>query len=432
MEDNPAHRTTPVHLRPWVRWGIYVTFVGMSLAYNLIIPPGYGPDEPRHERYYQYILETGQLPRDEATTGAIVHHPPLYYLFCVPVYAALRPLGAAYTYPMRLFSAGLGIIAIIATYRTLLLLFDGRQSVALAGAASVAVWPHYQLISAVISNDMLASVWGALTLYMAVSIALRGATLRRCALAGAFLGLGCYTKSSVLALGVVCVPALIAGGLRPSESTEGQVGLSRGRLDGDTLFKGAFAAGVAWLAAGGWWTISFVLTYGRLDVDPPWPLYTWPNPAVGARFVRGVWGLFRSSWIQVDWLPPSTRLPVYVALAAMATLSAVGLVSLVVRRARDGQPRKALALLIPVLGALALYLALLHNSVFINPGRFEGGRYWLPAVSGYAGLWLPLMSGILGKRWWWAALAGLLVLVVCNGLSYYWMISYLNPTYGPK
>jgi 4-amino-4-deoxy-L-arabinose transferase-like glycosyltransferase len=395
-------------------------FVAMSLAYNFIIPLHYGPDETRHEAYYRWILDTWRLPTDEAMTGAIVHHPPLYYLMCVPGYALTRPLGEPAGHVMRLVSTLLGLLVIIVTHRLLRRLFPDRPLVAVAGAAGVAFLPHFLLISSVIGNDAAAALWGSLVLYMAVVIVQEGAGLKRGLGAGLVLGLGCLTKASVVALGPLLALALLVGAWRRRDR----------RFDTDGFVYGLFGLAIAWMASGGWWIVTRFLRFGTLDAEPPYPLWAWPDPRLSARFLRAVDGLFRSAWTQVDWFPPAARHPLYVALAILSLVSLVGLARLVWARHRadGGQPW---ALAIPLLGALTLYLALLQTAIWGHPGRFEGGRYWLPAVAGYMGLWLPGLAGSSRRYGRLLAASGALLLLMTNVLCYYWLIAYLNPTYGP-
>jgi hypothetical protein len=335
---------------------------------------------------------------------------------------------------MRLVSTALGVLVILLTYRLVQRLFtrgapENATRFALLGAASVAFLPHFLLISSVVSNDIGAAVWGALVFYMAVSMAQERLTLRRAVLAGLYLGLGCFTKTSVAALGLMLIPALAVGAWQPKPLGEDTPAR---RFDLELFLKGGFAVLVTWLAAGGWWLVSMFLRLGRIDSDPPWPLSTWPDPALSARILRGFTGLFRSAWTQVDWFPPASRVPLYAALAIVTVLSAAGLVILLRRLCRGGQPREAWALALPLFGAAVLHASVWMTAIFVHPGRFEGGRYWLPAVAAYMGLWLPGLSGSAGRVWKPLAATGIALLLLSNALSYYWLIAYLNPTYAPK
>jgi 4-amino-4-deoxy-L-arabinose transferase-like glycosyltransferase len=422
MDEQTVSQARPA-LQRWGLPALCVVFALMALAYNLIIPLHYGPDEIRHERYYQYMLEAWRLPADEASTGAIAHHPPLYYLICAPFYAVFRHLGEPGGHFMRLVSTGLGILVILVTYRLVKRLFPDQPYAPLAGAAGVALLPHFLLISSVISNDIAAVLWGSLILYMSVVLLQEGPNLKRGLGAGLFLGLGCFTKASVVALAPVLLLALILGAWKRRA----------GRFDTDGFIYGALGVGVISILAGGWWLISYFLRFGTLDAEPPYPLWTWPDPSFSARLLRGIEGLFRSAWTQVDWFPPATRLPLYLVLAVLSLLALIGLVRLIWTRIRQGESPQAWALALPLGGALLVYLALLHTAIWAHPGRFEGGRYWLPAVTAYMGLWLPGLQGLFaGVRWVWAAWAGVAVLLLTNAISYYWLIAYLNPTYAPR
>jgi 4-amino-4-deoxy-L-arabinose transferase-like glycosyltransferase len=413
--------------RSWgERWGLpalCVLFVAMALAYNFIIPLHYGPDEPRHERYYQYMLDSWRLPPDEASTGAIAHHPPLYYLFCLPVYALARSGGEAGGHLVRLVSTALGVVVIIITYRLVRRLFPDAPGVPLAGAAGVALLPHFLLIGSVISNDIAAVLWGTLILYMSVVMLQEGPNLSRGLWSGLFLGLGCFSKASVVALAPVLIVAAVIGATKRRA----------GRFDLDGFIYGGLGILVVGVAAGGWWLINYYLRFGTLDAEPPYPLWAWPDPRFSARLLRGVEGLFRSAWTQVDWFPPASRGPLYGVLAVVSLLTLAGLVRLIWQRFRGGDGYEAWALALPLGGAALVYLALLQTALWAHPGRFEGGRYWLPAVAGYMGLWLPGLQGVWsGVRWAWAALAGAALLLLSNALAYYWLIAYLNPAYAPR
>ncbi|MFP3905002.1 MAG: hypothetical protein ACLFWB_12230, partial [Armatimonadota bacterium] len=75
------------------------------------------------------------------------------------------------------------------------------------------------------------------------------------------------------------------------------------------------------------------------------------------------------------------------------------------------------------------YAALLHNAMHTNPGRFEGGRYALPAVAATMSMMaigpLALPKENRNIAWWWAA--GLLL--VMNAVAFYEMFIYLIPTF---
>jgi len=78
-----------------------------------------------------------------------------------------------------------------------------------------------------------------------------------------------------------------------------------------------------------------------------------------------------------------------------------------------------------------MYAALTHNAMYVNPGRFEGGRYLLPAVAAYIPL-LAIGPLALPQRWRWAAwLWTAILLLAMNVIAMIEMHVYLIPTFAP-
>jgi len=79
------------------------------------------------------------------------------------------------------------------------------------------------------------------------------------------------------------------------------------------------------------------------------------------------------------------------------------------------------------------YFACLQNALFVHWGQHEGGRYLIPVFSGLSIFLARGWRGLVGAQripiltaCWCAAL------VLLNGLTIYWLLHYLNPTFGPK
>jgi hypothetical protein len=84
-------------------------------------------------------------------------------------------------------------------------------------------------------------------------------------------------------------------------------------------------------------------------------------------------------------------------------------------------------------GAFALnWIAVVHGAMFLTWGWAEGGRYLLPSLCGIAIAlalgWRQLTGAkVLWVLWTWCA-----ALLALNAVCIYWLLAYLNPTFGPK
>jgi hypothetical protein len=66
-------------------------------------------------------------------------------------------------------------------------------------------------------------------------------------------------------------------------------------------------------------------------------------------------------------------------------------------------------------------------------GWSEGGRYLLPAFAGFSLFLARGFEGLTGEKGLSALTSFWFVLgIVLNGLSLWWLLSYLNPAFGPK
>ncbi|OIO92136.1 MAG: hypothetical protein AUJ92_14860 [Armatimonadetes bacterium CG2_30_59_28] len=379
-----------------------------------------------------------ELPPDEASTQAIAHHPPLYYALCVPLYHALRHVPEELRrHALRFFSTLLGAGVLLLVWCMAIRFVPAEPHVALAAVACVAWLPHFQLISSVINNDILLAALSTWVLLVSVSVASRGTSPLRAALLGGTVGLACLTKNTGILL---LIPALtgVALGAWWSHAQDGeqhQDATSSRISPYETFLRNALAALFAWFALSGWWILQYIGKYGRLDSDPPWPLWAWPDPSLAARSLRAIGGLFRSTWSQVGWLPSRTEPIVYGLLLLILVMSLGGLML----RFREcfsetgNSWSQRNGILVLGLACIVTYGALIHSAIFVNPGRFEGGRYALMVV-GATGTLLAVGLGGLPVRLWrnLALICILVLLLVCNALSIYNLVSYLNPLYGPK
>ncbi len=432
---------------------IFAVYVALAATWAFVIPLGGGSDEPRHLRYVQIIAEEGRLPTPAEKTEAISHHPPLHYLIVTPVYLATQGLGTeAAWHALRLTQIPLGVVTLALIFAMLRRLIPDRPWLPVVAMASVALLPNFQLLSAVLSNDLTTALFSTLMLYFFVRALRRPRRLVRWAgLAGVGGGLSVVTRTNGMALIPVAFAAIIMIPFVLSNSSGGGSSNSEDATDerpppDSRAIRGALAFGGAFMVTGGAWLARHVAIWGGIDPDPPWPEYAWPVHTFMGKLLRATGGLFRSWWAQVGWVPgphsapppgfsrlwprPNLETPVFVLAALITLIAAAGVIALLVRWFRSASLRTRGFGLATLAGCwLITTAAVIYNAMYVNPGRFEGGRYLFPALAGTISL---LATGPLAlpRRWtvtvWVATLA---LLAAMTGISFWEMHTYLIPTF---
>jgi len=200
---------------------IVVLYLIFAVAYNLVTPAAstfqHNPDENDHAKYVS-VLASGHLPVfTTAPAGSEFHQPPLYYLFCTPVYLATHHNGdSAAIHAMRVVSTIFGLLLILVTYRCARLLFPDDEWTALLTAGLVALLPMNIAMNASVGNDSLTNLLVVAGLMLLTKIATADHTgvqgkhaqpTTPAVLLGVVLGLIILTKSSALVL----YPAVLVG-----------------------------------------------------------------------------------------------------------------------------------------------------------------------------------------------------------------------------
>jgi hypothetical protein len=212
----------------------------LGFAFSVLNPLGEAPDEADHYAYAAYIGSQDRLPQGPAMTQA--KHPPLYHLLAAGVAKAsgaemdlaflrsnpdvgvgpdaVAPNFFVHTrlesWPWRdgvlamhlgrLVSVIAGVVLTAATYAMGRVIWPAWYAGPLAAAAFVAFLPESLFIGGAMSNDMLAAMWSALALWLA----LRARGAGEAILAGLAMGLAFLTKASTAGLWpVVCVAMLV-------------------------------------------------------------------------------------------------------------------------------------------------------------------------------------------------------------------------------
>ncbi|MFO7946407.1 MAG: glycosyltransferase family 39 protein, partial [Armatimonadota bacterium] len=394
--------------------------------------------------YLEIVAQQHRLPSAAERAQAISHHPPLHYILASPVYAATARLSRdAQWHAVRLWNVVLGGVTLIFVYLTLSTLFPNRPRVSGFGLIFVGWLPHYQLISAMHSNDIAAVLFSTITFYLVARIIAGETQWYLAAGAGLMAGAAVLCKhNALLAVFPAGIMAAVSPFFRSAEFEEKRGWTTplqqAGRIAG--------ALGGAFLMTGGAWLARFYLQWGRLDSDVAWSASQWPVHTFGGKLLWAISGLYRSTWSQVGWLPgmhsspplepstlyprPPVETPLLLLAFPVALLGLIGTITCIARWCKQAEKRwKAAGGLLLVAAWALTYAALLHNAMYANPGRFEGGRYALPAVAATMSLMAvgPLALPKENRKiaWWWAA--GLLL--VMNAVAFYEMFAYLIPTF---
>ncbi len=422
----------------------------LAVAWSVIIPLDGGIDEGRHFRHIEIMAQEHRFPTAAEKQEAISHNPPLHYVLAVPAYLLGSAFGEQAKWrALRLWSVILGGLSLWLLYSMLRRIFPEEPRVAQVGLMTVGWLPHFLLVSAMISNDISAILTGTLLLFLATLMITGRAGKWAAALAGLAAGLACLAKHNALVLVPPAFAAVVGSPWLPRRTREGQQDATEGEPPAGRALWKLLAFGAAFALTGGLWLINFYGTWGRLDSDPPWPEAAWPVHAFAPKLLRAVSGLYRSTWSQVGWLPgphsappatwsgayprPNLETPLLGLAAPVVLVGVVGSVVCVCRwlKRPETQPR-ALAVGMLLAAAGLMYATLTHNAMFVNPGRFEGGRYLLPAVAAYMPL-LAIGPLALEERWrkvaWaWAAV----LLLAMNAIAVVEFYVYLIPTFAPR
>ena len=439
-------------------WRVMALALALGLIYNAVILPGYGPDEPRHLRYVQLLWEERRfpflLPGGGEYRGAHTLHPPLPYLAMLPLYAIARLFSEGTQYHLlRLFSLACTLASLPLIYQTALGCTRGfgrklgganeesswKQSVAVTALSVCVLAPIFGMASGVVNNDASSLLAVALFCWLLCVRFGDEITPRRALILGACFGLGMLCKATV----ALCDGAALAAFLVARHGWKS--GLAWRNL--------AIILGVAIVIAAPWYGRNFGL-YGRFSpIESGYSNPALPSPTAGflvmmmhdnfpPLLARANWGIFYSLWSQKDWFPESIRTPIYVTLALACVLAALAPLAVrgrlqAAREAERGDVeseegdrlgRASRAALYASLGLLWLVCA--GVALFVHWGWAEGGRYLLPA--------LPALALFLSLRLHLLAPGRVLQVLACawglslNVIAIYWLLSYLNPTFGPR
>ncbi|MBV9868408.1 MAG: glycosyltransferase family 39 protein [Abitibacteriaceae bacterium] len=445
--------------RDRVLLGLVLIAALLGLIYNGVILLGKGADEPRHMAYVQLLLNEHQFPflepdpsnpsRMREHAGAHTLHPPLYYLILLPVYALTRGLGENTAWHLtRLVSLLLCLATLPLIYQMAQVVGQRSTTFARLGVAQVALLPIFGMTAGTINNDSATFFAVTLFLWLLAVKYPRDHSLKSALILGICFGLGALCKATSL----ICDGAALVVYLLVQDGWRKAITSPRPWL------RFAIVVLCVVVIAGPWYGRNLLMYHkmtpieaGYSTTDLKWLpstsmglLVVLLHPNFPPLFASANWSIFYTMWSQKDWIPEGLRTPVYVALAAYCVLAIVGLILLKVRRQQAQQDAVEIAdagyntqQVIPTslwssFAAFAFnWLACLAMALFVHWGWAEGGRYLLPSLCGLSLLLAWGWSGLMGLNRLPSVLAVWCVgLIGLNCVTIYWLLHYLNPTFG--
>lgn len=413
-----------------IQWIILVAHLALALLYGALIPPWEAHDETGHFGFVNHLVASGSLPDARGAEQNLFdqsHQPPLYYLiasgltFWIDRSDALQPqlnpwaldgtnrrgFRVMLRQPEEVFPwrgtvlalhAARAVSALLTAATVLLIglsanvMFGRNATAAVLTTAIAAFNPQFIFMGAMVNNDAMVALAGALVCFWLLAIS-RATTLKRRMFAalGISLGIAFLAKNNALVLIPFAALALAFIAWR------GRWVLRQLLVNG-AMTVGAFVVVAAPYAIYTW------VRYGRLllDRNPNNPLITAPTSVIGEGLfvsIRDAWlpqlfaNTFRTFWGKFGWGNVGMAEWAYV-LFALFTLA--GMIGCVVgwRRAQR-ELRTALTLLL-LMGVMMMALPL-YRAIYFQDPMLMPGRYLMPALTAYAGLlgfgWASFSTG---------------------------------------
>ncbi len=377
---------------------IIIAYLIVGVCYAVYTPAWQTPDEPAHYNYIKYIADNGKLPKlrmgdyphdylEEIKARRFppdmpinriryeFHQPPLYYLLATPLFLLTRGMALPQqVIILRCFSLIFGAVLIYVAHRTvreISLPYEGREVIALATAAFLAVVPMHIAMNAAINNDALAELFVGLILWR-LMVYLRDDEHepRSLIIIGALVGIGFLVKTTLY---IIAGVALIAIFIKHQ---------SRFTLHASRL---AFYL-IPIILISTPWFIRNAVVYGNYD------FFGWQRHdaiVVGqlqtteaiARFgvskiLRDFFRVsFHSFWAQFGWMGVPVDGRIYLALFVLCSIVVLGLVLFTARHRQSVWRNSHLA----IMALTALLVAASHvwyNLKFLQ----HQGRYLFPAI----------------------------------------------------
>jgi hypothetical protein len=399
---------------------LVVLYLAASCGFAIVTPYPEAPDEYAHLQYVEHIVRFGKLPtiaKEYYTYEAL--QAPLYYMVGAAfVYvgkvvsgqklnALLTPWPksnpafeaglaqavmihppedrwAFWVYALRAYSIVLGVGVVVLTYATarVLVPWPAPAAIPIMSAAFAALIPQANFMRGSISNENMASLTGALLLWLLALHLIRPYHPRRALWIGVALGLGLLSKVIIVALVPVVLWTMWV-------KCAGQF---RVFLRDTAIMGGAATLVCGWLYAYRWITYGDPLAYTasrEVTQRSPFRLEDlfWFNEPFRAVLWKSFWGNY--GWQQI-WMPDL----IYHVFMAITLLAMAGGVYLLLQRALT--PAQSATCAMMLLSMLMIYILV----VIINTSQvIWQGREMYPVLSAVCVLLGLGMGGLaFGRR----------------------------------
>jgi hypothetical protein len=188
------------------------------IAFSLLTPTFYAPDEQSHYNYVKYITQNHALPVQTSHTGAPAndweyYQPPLYYLALTPIYLLSDRLFKDEFVTVRFlraFSIMCWVIAMGFAFKLLKTFQTHSVFEKMFVVAMISLLPTYTFLSSVINNDNLLIAIGGAIFYLV----LQPTSLKNSFLIGILIGLGLLTKLTAIVYIVLIVLMMLVARIR--------------------------------------------------------------------------------------------------------------------------------------------------------------------------------------------------------------------------
>lgn len=371
---------------------IVIVYLVVGALYAWYTPIWQAPDEPAHYNYIRALAEGEGLPVMEpgdydqqklqrltsenfpselsiASLQYEDHQPPLFYILATPVFWLI----GGSVFALRLFSLLLSAVGVTMMLNILRFFFPETPHLVWLGGGAVAFIPQFLSITASINNDALSFALLWLWLWLALrSLQGSGSPWLIGGVAGALL----LTKTTGYGVLILMPLVVVLRQRRMGYPWRWAV------REGAQMILPALALGFLWwgrnLMVYGWPDMMGLQAHNAVVQGQPRTQDWLLQYGAGALLQMGVRTTFRSFWGQFGWMGVVLDARIYLALAILSILAAIGAIwRLAVWMRRDLQARRRDGLiLIGVSGLITVGMYLWYNLTFVQ----HQGRYLFPAL----------------------------------------------------
>jgi len=448
-------------------WLLVTTYLVLTLAYGVVIPPFENLDEIEHFGVARYVADTGRLPvQGEAALGAYhvrqeASQPPLYYLLAGPFLrlsriptddtaaylapnpyvtcgteairsnkATLRHDPFAEAFPwhggllalhwLRLFSTALQALTILGVYAIARRVFPHQLGIPTLAAALTAFNPQFLIVASGVNNDNIATPVITWALYVTVLVVQEGLSLRRALTLGVLIGLAALSKlTGLVLLPFAALAVILSFRFHPKRfQYANRVGNVQSEIRNLIVLVGSA------LAVAGWWYVrNWQLYRDPTGLSPMLDIVGRRGPVPMGLMLSELGLVFRSYWGQF----PCAFFDSTVYYAAWALVATIGLIG-----AAWGLRHQRAAAKVALYG-LALWLVI----VLVGWLRWDlttpapGGRLLFAAVGATSTLLAYGLTCLLPPHSLRSTLYAYCGSVVMAGVGLLALLAWVRPLFAP-